>query len=147
MSPQKPIVATVLACVAALVAAFLPWLRTGDARRSAYALARSADALGVIDSPLRRALLVSWYLLPLVVAAAWTAGALGRPAMTAVFGGLAGSMSAAAGSIVIVWTEPEVGSIAAIAAGGAALACALWLASAVARGRTSVDRIEEGSAP
>jgi hypothetical protein len=139
-------VATVAACVAALVAAFLPWLRTGDARRSAFALARSADTLGFVDSPLRRVLVVSWYLLPLLVAAVWTAAALGRAGLVTVFGGLVGSMSAAAGSIVIRWAEPELGPIAAIVTGGIAVMCALWLARSVVSGRSSGGSIEEGSA-
>ena len=146
MSGQKPVIATAVACVAALAAAFLPGLRTGEARRAAFALARSADALGFIDSPLRRALVVSWYLLPLLAAAAWTAGALGRPALLALFGGLVGSMSAAAGSIVIAWTRTEVGSIAAIVTGSIALMCALWLARSLARSGSSAASIEEGSA-
>jgi len=130
-TPAKPVVATVIACLMALAAALLPWLRTGQARRSAFALARSADALGLIDTPLRRALVVSWFLLPLLTAAAWTAGALGKPGLVAALAGMVGSMSVAAGSIVMAWTRPEPGSVAAVATGGAALACAAWLGRSV----------------
>jgi hypothetical protein len=138
-STAKPLIATVIACLASLGVAFMPWLRTGQARRTAFALARSADALGFVDSPLRRALVVSWYLLPLLTAAAWTAGALGRPGLVAVLGGLVGSMSAAAGSIVMAWARPESGPIAAIATGGTAIASAVWL------GRTPSVRVRDPS--
>jgi hypothetical protein len=124
----KPPALTVVACVAALGAALLPWLKTGEARRSAFALARSADALGFINSPLRRALVVSWYLLPFLTAAAWTAAALRKPIVLAGLGAVVGSMSVAAGSMFIALTRPRVGPVASVVAGAAALGGAGWLA-------------------
>jgi len=126
---SKPLVATVVACLAALGAALLPWLRTGQARRSAFALARSADALGFVDSPLRRALIVSWYLLPFLTALVWTAAALQRPTLAAVTGAVVGAMSVAAGAIVILLVKVETGPVAAIASGGIALGSSAWLAA------------------
>ena len=68
-APLVALVATVVASLGCLVAALLPWLRAGRSTRSAFALAGSADAIGFIDTPGRRALIVSWYLLPFLVAA------------------------------------------------------------------------------
>ena len=117
----------VLACLAVLGATALPWLRTGDARRSAFALARGADALGYIDSPGRRALLVSWYTLPFLTAAAWTAGALRRPVVVASLAALVGVMSIAAGALVIAWVRVEAGPLAAVVAGMAAVGGAMGI--------------------
>jgi hypothetical protein len=143
MSPSqsRAVVLAVLACLAVLGATALPWLRTGDARRSAFALARGADALGYIDTPGRRALLVSWYLLPFLTAAAWTAGALRRPAVVASLAALVGGMSIAAGTLVIAWVRVEAGPLAAVAAGAAAVAGALGIVrtGTSARRRISIE--------
>jgi hypothetical protein len=126
--PAKPLVLTVFMCLAALVAALLPWLKTGETRRSAFALARSADALGFIDSPVRRSLVVSWYLLPFLTAAVWTAAALRKPVVVAGLGVIVGSMSVAAGSMFMSLARPGPGPVASVIAGTAALLSAGWLA-------------------
>lgn len=136
--------ATVLACVAVLGATALPWLRTGGARRSAFAMARGADALGLVDSPGRRALLVSWYLLPFLTAATFMARALGRPFAVAGLGALLGAMSIAAGSLVIAWARPEIGPVAAVASGAAALGAAGWLARSIRSDNAAVQISVEG---
>jgi hypothetical protein len=141
---SKAVTATVIACLASLGAALLPWLRTGQARRSAFTLARSADAIGFIDTPFRRALVISWYLLPMLTAAVWTAGAFRHPGLVAGLGALVGSMSVAAGSMVIAWTRPEPGSVAAVVAGGVTLGCAAWLARSATRPATGEGRAEGG---
>ncbi len=133
----------VLSCLAVLGATALPWLRTGEARRSAFALARGADALGFIDSPGRRALLAGWYLLPFLTAAAWTAGALRRPSVVAALSALIGVMSIAAGSLVVAWVRIEAGPLAAIVAGAAALLSSASLARTVAFARRDMS-IEGG---
>ena len=140
----KPLIATVAACLAALGAALLPWLRTGQARRSAFALARSADALGFIDSPLRRALVVTWYLLPFLTAAVWTAAALQRPGLAAGLAAVVGAMSIAAGAIVISYVKAETGPVAAIAVGTVVLGSSAWLA---ASRRSSGVGMERGGDP
>jgi hypothetical protein len=144
--PAKPLVLTVVACLAALASALLPWLKTGEARRSAFALARSADALGFIDSPLRRALVVSWYLLPFLTAAAWTAAVLRKPVVAAGLGAVVGSMSVAAGSMFMSVARPGVGSVASVVAGSVALAGAGWLAWSVSSARPATAGLpQEGS--
>jgi hypothetical protein len=140
----KPLVLTVAACVAALGAALLPWLKTGEARRSAFALARSAGALGFIDSPLRRALVVSWYLLPFLTAAAWTAAALRKPKVVVGLGAVVGSMSVAAGSMFMALTRPGLGPVASVVTGGAAMASAAWLAWSVSSARWTMPGVPAG---
>ena len=142
--PAKPLVLTVVMCLAALASALLPWLKTGETRRSAFALARSADALGFIDSPLRRGLVVSWYLLPLLTAAAWTAAALRRPLVVAGMGAVVGSMSVAAGSMFMSLARPGLGPVASVIAGTAALLSAVWLAWSVASVRAGTPAPAEG---
>jgi hypothetical protein len=124
---SRAVAATVVASLAAFVAALLPWLEAGRTHRSAFALARSADAIGFVDTPGRRVLVASWYLLPLLVAAVWTAGALGRPILTGALGVAVGSMSVAAGSMVWRWVGLESGPAAALGAGALTVASGVWL--------------------
>lgn len=119
--------ATVAASLACLGAAVLPWLRTGEASRSAFALARSASVLGLFDGAPRRVCLALWYLMPFLVAATWTAGAARRPLLTAALGGIVGLTSLAAGILVIVLARPAPGPIAALGAGVAAIGSAAIL--------------------
>jgi hypothetical protein len=135
-------IATVIACLAGLVAAMLPWLRTGEARRSAFALARSVDALGFADTPLRRAMVISCYSLPLVTAATWMAAALRRVAVVAALGALLGAVSVGAGWVMVAAVRPEAGPIAAIVAGSAMLASAAWLSLTI-RGASKADGAAE----
>jgi hypothetical protein len=143
--PAKPLVLTVVMCLASLASALLPWLKTGETRRSAFALARSADALGFMDSPLRRGLVVSWYLLPLLTAAVWTGAALRRPIVVAVLGAVVGSMSVAAGSMFMSLARPGVGPVASVIAGTAALLSAGWLGWSMAPARSGTPVPAEGS--
>lgn len=123
-----PNLVTVGGSIAVFVAALLPWLRTGRASRSAFGLARAADALGLIEGWPLRLLVTSWYLLPLLVAATWTAGALRRQVLVATLGAVVGLLSITAGTVVVVLVRAEVGPVASVGAGGVALAGAIWLA-------------------
>jgi hypothetical protein len=76
-----------------------------------------------------------WYLLPLLVAATWTAGALRRVVLTAVFGGIVGACALAAGILAVCFIRTEIGPIASIGTGTAALACSVWLATTEERKR------------
>lgn len=127
--PGKPVVVTVLASCAALAGALLPWLRTGNARRSAFALARSAEALGFIDTSFRRTLVVLWYLLPFATALVWTAGVIRQPAVVLVGGILVGSMSVTAAWIFVSLARSGgPGPAVSLTAGLATLAGSGWLA-------------------
>jgi hypothetical protein len=125
---RGPTIATVASALACLGAALVPWLRTGEATRSAFGLARSASVLGLFDGAPRRICLALWYLLPFLVAATWTAAAAGKPLVAAAIGGIVGATSLAAGILVIVLAKAEPGPIAAIAAGSTMLISATFLA-------------------
>lgn len=128
-STSRPTIATVASSLAALVGALLPWLRTGEARRSAFALARSADALGFIDTPLRRTLVVLWYLVPFATAVVWTSAALKQPRLVVAGGMLVGSLSVAAAWIYLSLARPgEPGPVVALTAGLMTIASSGWLA-------------------
>lgn len=124
-----PTIATVAGSIAALAGALLPWLRTGQARRSAFALARSADALGFVDTPLRRTLVILWYLVPFATAVVWTAAVLKQPVLVVAAGAMVGSLSIAAAWIYLTLADPgEPGPAVALTAGLVTVASAGWLA-------------------
>ncbi len=120
-------IATVASALACLGAALLPWLRTGEATRSAFGLARSASVLGLFDGAPRRICLALWYLLPFLVAATWTVAAAGKPLLSAAIGGIVGGTSLAAGILVILLARAEPGPVGAVGAGAAALISATFL--------------------
>lgn len=62
---------TLAASVATLACAFLPWGISGEARRSSFQLLGVAQRLGIFDGPVRSAVAVGWYLVPLLVALMW----------------------------------------------------------------------------
>lgn len=124
MSLRKvALVAAVGGAVGAVVASFLPWLRSGSVVRSGFALARDAWGAGLADVDLGKALVVAWFLSPVTAAGAWTAAALGRFEA-------AGFLAIATGAVVIIAaisvlasrSGGEVGPYAAVFAG--AVACA-----------------------
>jgi hypothetical protein len=86
------------------VGAFLPWGYSGKAGRSGFELARTADRLGLVDTPLLRAMVSAVAVLPFLAAAAWTAAALGRFRWVATLAGVTGAMALAAA--VVVWRTP-----------------------------------------
>ncbi len=63
---------------ATAVSLVLPWLRIGSRNRSSIDLIGSAGALDVIDGSVRVAVVATWFLVPLLAAAAMLAGAAGR---------------------------------------------------------------------
>ena len=140
-----PLAATVASAVAVLGAALLPWLRTGEARRSAFSLARAAQGLGLFEGWSRRLVIGLWFLVPLLVAATWTAGALRRPMLVATLGGFVGAMSVAAGWVVQASVPGQVGPVAGMVSGALALVSASWLALETAKARVPRRRETERS--
>jgi hypothetical protein len=59
---------TTIGIAGVAVATFLPWVRSGEVERNSYEVARSAERLDLVDGFLQRALVVSWYLVPLACA-------------------------------------------------------------------------------
>jgi hypothetical protein len=143
---RRAVAATIASSIAVLLAALLPWLRTGEAHRSAFGLVRSAAVLGLFDGPARRACLVIWLLLPLLVAATWTAGALRKPMAVATLGGVVGSASVIAGVLVMRLVPAQPGSVAAIVTGAATMASAGLAVRTTVRGRRSSRMTTEGAA-
>lgn len=94
------------ACEAALVgAAFLPWVQTGQARRSSFRLLRDLNTLGVLRGQAATSARVIWVLLPALAALGVLLAALGarRSALaTAVAVGLIGLGGAVATSMAPV---------------------------------------------
>ncbi|MEZ5260386.1 MAG: hypothetical protein R2755_01095 [Acidimicrobiales bacterium] len=82
-----------------VASAFLPWVRTGEARRSSYRLLRDLATLGVLDSGPAVAGRVLWVLLPAAAATALLLVGFGRVrpaavvAMVAALIGLGGDAS------------------------------------------------------
>jgi hypothetical protein len=61
-----------------LDAAFLPWHRSGRVERDAFALARSAERVGLVTGGSRRILFVAVFLLPVLAAGTLLAATAGR---------------------------------------------------------------------
>jgi hypothetical protein len=107
---------TVAAVVSIAVAAFLPWARTGQASRSAFALARTADELGVVRGAGARVLFVGLALLPAAAAATWIAAIMGWRRWVATLGIVSGSLALVGASEV--WRAPvEAGAGVVFGAG------------------------------
>ena len=82
-----------------VVGAARPWLRTGAATRSAFALARSARNLGLIDSGPRRVAMTLLFLTPMLCGAVVLLFALRRRRSAAVIAATIGVVGLAAGYV------------------------------------------------
>lgn len=117
---------SVAATAAVTVVAALPWAHTGRATRSAFALARTADEIGVLEGPVARALFVGLAFLPAAAAGAWLLAVLGRWQGVAGLGAVAGILGVV--GAVVVWqapVEPGVGPPLGLATGVVAIVSAL----------------------
>jgi hypothetical protein len=122
---------TAAAIVVIAVAAVLPWAHSGRASRSAFALARTADELGVVEGPLARAMFVALACLPAAAVVVWVATAMRWHRVVAGLGAVAGLLTTV--GVVTVWRAPvDVGSgvYLAAAAGVVALIGAALIAAA-----------------
>ena len=117
---------TVGASVIVLVSAFLPWHRSGLARRDSFELARLADELGVAASAPARAVLWAWFAVPALVAATWLAATVRRVGLIAVLGGTVAAVAVVAATVVLAAPgPPEPGPLVALGAGAVAAGGAL----------------------
>ena len=117
---------SVATTAAVAVGAALPWAHTGRATRSAFALARTADEIGVLEGLLPRALFVGLAFLPAAAAGAWLLAVLGRWQAVAGLGAMAGILAVV--GAVVVWrapVEPAVGPPLGVGVGMAAIVSAL----------------------
>jgi hypothetical protein len=125
---------TVAAIALIAVAAALPWAHTGRASRSAFALARTAEEIGVVRGPLARALFVGLAFLPATAAGAWIAAVMGWRRVVAALGIVAGLLTFV--GVIAVWRAPvDVGAgvVLAAVAGLSALTGAALIAAAERR--------------
>jgi uncharacterized membrane protein len=112
-----------------LLAAFVPWVVTGRARRNSFDLLRAADRLDLLHGTVQRWAAVGWYLMPLAVGVIWLAAATSRRIVVVVGGAIVGALAIALGVTVeasILRTEP--GTPATIVLGGLTLAGAAMVA-------------------
>ena len=82
MSGRLPFVALGLGIVST-VCLVLPWVRVGTRDRSSIDLIGSAGALDIIEGATKAIVILLWFLLPLLVAAAMLALAAGRTRLLA----------------------------------------------------------------
>ena len=139
---RGPELLSVGGAIGVAVAAFLPWGYSGKASRSGFALARTADRLGLLDAPHLRAMVATLAFLPLLAAGAWTAAVLGRPAWVATLSAAAGAMALTAAVVVSrtplrpafgLWSGAVAGATAVLGAG-------LLAGRGRARDRQRIDR-------
>lgn len=89
-----------------VVCSFLPWVQTGEARRSSYRLLRDLATLGVLHGGRATAGRVAWVLLPALAASCLLLVSIGRPRSAALAAGLAGLIGL--GGAVVVRRAPVV---------------------------------------
>ncbi len=110
------------------VAAFLPWGRSGTARRNSFELVQAAERLDLLDGALAGVGALAWFLVPAAVAGVWLAAVLRRPVMA---GTLASSVAALGLALaVVVRSSPvrtEPGLVWGVAAAATALAGVAWM--------------------
>lgn len=117
--------------VLAAVSLFLPWARSGRATRTGFELARTVDALGLADSVPLRALLVAFWLLPVLAAVCWTAAAMSRKNVVVATAAGAG-LVVGAGAVLVLRQgalHARLGLWVAMVAAATALAGSLRLAT------------------
>lgn len=91
---------------AAVAATFAPWLHTGSARRSSYAVVRAAERLQVFSAGRQAVVSVTWAFLPLVAVLVLAALLWRRPRLACV---LALTVGAAEASLALVVAQaPQV---------------------------------------
>ena len=114
----------------ALVAggAVLPWFAVGGRRRSAFAIARSAQLLDLVDTPARRAAVVVLFCTPMLASAVLIAVAAGARLTSAAMGGTLGVIGTGTGAIgLVVSGADEFGPIVTTVGGSLAVVAAVWL--------------------
>lgn len=77
MKTQLPFVALLLG-VLSTICLLLPWVRVGSRDRSSIDLIGSAGALDIVEGATKAVVVLLWFLLPMLVAAAMLSLAAGR---------------------------------------------------------------------
>lgn len=108
MRGRLPVVALAFGIVST-VCLVLPWVRVGTRDRSSIDLIGSAGALDIIEGATKAVVILLWFLLPLLVAAAMLALAAGRTQLLAwlllplgpILGAIVVLLLAVAGDVVV----------------------------------------------
>ncbi len=79
--------------------AALPWFTVGGRTRSAFAIARSAQLLHLVDTPIRRAAVVVLFCTPMLASAVLIALSLGTRRVAASLGGTLGVIGLGTGAL------------------------------------------------
>jgi hypothetical protein len=128
-------VVALVAEIAVVLAAALPWATNGHTSRNSFQLVHAAQRLDVLDGAAVHVAPL-WFAVPALVAAAWVALTLDRPAVATVLGIVVGGLGLGAALATIrspLRTEPGV--VVALAASIVVLA----VSSSVLAGR-QLDR-------
>ena len=114
----------VIANGALVVGAALPWHQSGSRVRNAFALARVADDLGLVDTGPRRVLLVAVFLVPLLAALTLLAATLDKRRVTGLFTSFAGVVGLTSAAVDLNLSGSRlVGPAVTLAAGLVAMGC------------------------
>jgi hypothetical protein len=119
-----------------LAGALLPWHQSGTVHRNAFALAKVADDIGLVDTTQRRVLLVAVLLLPLVGGLAFLAATLGRLRVSGVCTAVAGTIGLTSTAVASRLAGSRlIGPAVTAAAGIVAVGCGVRLVYRGDRGR------------
>jgi hypothetical protein len=105
---------------AALVGTFLPWVRSGQRRRSSYGLLSLIDRLGFAPGGVAAGAIKAWVVVPILVAATIAALVAGRPAIAGMAAVLTGAYVAALALAVSSAPLPIESGVPIAAVGGCA---------------------------
>lgn len=132
MPGPGPTPARVLVLVgAALVVAgaSLPWFTLGGRGRSVFAIARSAQLLDLVDTPVRRAAVTALFFTPMLASLLLLLVALGWRRSSAAVGGTLGFIGSGTAMVGLVVSGPDqFGPMMTVIGSVLALMSAVWLA-------------------
>lgn len=121
--------------------AALPWFRLGGRNRSAFAIARSAQLLDLVDTPVRRAAVTVLFFTPMLGSAVLLVVALGRRRLAAVLGGVLGVVGSGTGTVGLAVSGPDrIGPMITSIGSAISLLAAVWLVRRAHGGHIHDDR-------
>ena len=108
--------------------AALPWFTVGGRTRSAFAIARSAQLLNLVDTPIRRAAVVVLFCTPMLASAVLIAVSMGTRRVAASLGGTLGVVGLGTGALGLsVSGTDRFGPMITSVGGALATVTAIWL--------------------
>ena len=144
-APSRMVIRALLLAGSVLVVggAALPWFTVGGRTRSAFAIARSAQLLNLVDTPARRAAVVVLFCTPMLASAVTIALSLGARRVSASLGGTLGVVGLGTGALGLSVSGTErFGPMTTTVGGVLATVSAIWL---VWRGTSRQPDTHEGA--